>query len=393
MIRQFVIFLIFLTFLEPGIGQTVLTGTVTDSETGQPLSGANISAGKRFGTVTGKDGIYSLTFSRGGIFRISVSYLGYETVTEEIEVTENSQIRKDFFLHPASILTQEVIIIGRNRELAEKLPARVEVLETERIESLPAQSADALLETVPGVNVNSTLGIFSSKTTVTLRGLSGNDQSRTLILIDGVPVNKADGGTVNWNMINKNNIERIVVVKGPASALYGSNAMGGAVNFITKRPETPFSGVIRAGYGTYNTLYSGMDIAGKYLKADTEKGFFWSLNSRYRKSDGYISELEEFITDEDSILTKTYFSEINVSAKAGYEFDRDNVIEVVASCFDDIRGSGIQVFEDMGANQEHDTWLFRGRYFGKKDKTNWQSNIYYTNENYRRMYEYYSEGE
>jgi iron complex outermembrane receptor protein len=58
-----------------------------------------------------------------------------------------------------------------------------------------------------------------------MRGLSGNEQARVLVMIDGVPVNKSDGGSVNWNLLDPAMVERIEVVKGPASSMYGSNAM------------------------------------------------------------------------------------------------------------------------------------------------------------------------
>ena len=95
-----------------------------------------------------------------------------------------------------------------------------------------------------------------------MRGLPANDQSRTLVMLDGVPLNKSDEGSVNWNMINKNNIEQINIIKGPGSAKHGSGAMGGVIELISKKPTKKLEGNVLVDYGTYNTLSSNIDLAG-----------------------------------------------------------------------------------------------------------------------------------
>ncbi|MGD9755752.1 MAG: TonB-dependent receptor, partial [Acidimicrobiia bacterium] len=84
-----------------------------------------------------------------------------------------------------------------------------------------------------------------------------------MVMIDGVPVNKSDGGSVNWNLMDPAMVERIEVVKGPASSMYGSNAMGGAINVITRRPGGALSGKVTAGYGTYNTFMGRISLGQK----------------------------------------------------------------------------------------------------------------------------------
>ena len=114
---------------------------------------------------------------------------------------------------------------------------------------LPAETVDQALSYLPGVHVERPYGMTSQSSTVSLRGM-GNQQGRTLVLVDGVPQNTSDTGSVTWNRLNLEDVERIEVLKGPAAAIYGDNAMGGIINIITVKPTKYFQGSTSASYGT-----------------------------------------------------------------------------------------------------------------------------------------------
>jgi iron complex outermembrane receptor protein len=189
------------------------------------------------------------------------------------------------------MLNEVVISATKTQNFARDIPTRVNVLSLYKIKSLPVQFTDEYLQYLPSVNVSRPFGIFSSKSTVTMRGLDGKEQGRVLVLLDGVPVNKADGGSVNWNLINTGDIARIEVVKGPGSSIYGGNAMGGAVNIITRKPQKKISGMVGLQYGTYNTMGARLALSGR-LNDSISKGFYWGLSGRYLQSDGYITQSE-----------------------------------------------------------------------------------------------------
>jgi len=151
-------------------------------------------------------------------------------------------------------LKEVVVTATRTEKPMEDVPGRVEVLTSEDVQNfaISGMKVDEVLNLLSGINVIRPQGVMTLVPTTTLRGLS-NEQARTLVLLDGVPINKADTGNVNFNRINLHEIERIEIFKGPASSLYGNNAMGGVINIITKRPEKKFEGKILASYGTYNT--------------------------------------------------------------------------------------------------------------------------------------------
>lgn len=178
-------------------------------------------------------------------------------------------------------LDEVVVTATRTERSLETLPESVSVVTREEIEKSAAFRADDLLREMPGVYVRSYQGILSSSTTndIGIRGLTGED--RVLVLKDGIPINDPYGGAVEWNEAGIEDIERIEVVRGPGSALYGSNAMGGVVNIVTRKPGGDFSASAKAGYGGMNTrLASARSSAGVGR-------FGYYVSGSYLESDGY----------------------------------------------------------------------------------------------------------
>lgn len=377
-----------------GSAKGSISGKVRDAGTNNPLPDAHIILkNSGLGTTSGIDGLFIIRNIPDGSYTLEVSYIGYENFRKKLSIRKGAEIQQDIVLMPAAVMEQEVTITATTEEHPTSKPVRINVIPVKKIETAPVESVPALLDYVSGVNLENTFGIFSSKAIVSMRGLPANDQSRTLILLDGIPVNKTDEGSVNWNMINKNDIEKIRVIKGPGPAMYGSGAMGGVIEIISKKPIEKLSGDVSAEYGTYNTLSLNMNASGILSDSSKKNRFYWNLNVFGRQSDGYITEMEEFYEEEDSILVPTFLKEINTSAKGGYRFGKNQNIELKLSYFDDKRGNGIEVFEEYGAFSEHDTWYGIGKYSGTHEKLNWNLDFFLIHENYQRMYEYLKEGE
>ena len=117
--------------------------------------------------------------------------------------------------------------------------ADVSVVTREQIEKMPANNVLDVMRTMPGVTVDSARSFYGTSTQnkVIIRGMGGDDvNGRVLVLMDGLPVMTAGNNIFNWDTISLDTVERIEVVRGPASALYGSSAMGGVINIITRKP-------------------------------------------------------------------------------------------------------------------------------------------------------------
>ncbi|GAB1374018.1 hypothetical protein MASR1M46_08990 [Bacteroidales bacterium] len=113
-----------------------------------------------------------------------------------------------------------------------KTPVRISNIPVQSIKSAPVLNADDILKGVSGLIVTRNMGIFDKHSSVSARGV-GKEQARTLILIDGVPINKLSTGSANFGMINQALLQSVEVVKGPNSNIFGGNAMGGSVNYIS----------------------------------------------------------------------------------------------------------------------------------------------------------------
>ena len=166
---------------------------------------------------------------------------------EASEKSSEKAVKKD------ARLTEIVVTATRSEKSISESPAAVSVIKREDLDSRNIQTVDSALNMVEGVFDKRAKGLDTTSR-VTLRGMP--EQKRTLILLDGQPLNDGYTGIVNWNAILPDNVERIEVARGPFSSLYGGNAMGGVVNLMTRMPEKREI-VLKSGYGSddYWTTY------------------------------------------------------------------------------------------------------------------------------------------
>lgn len=176
-----------------------------------------------------------------------------------------------------------VVTATRTERRLQDVPASVTVISAGDIEKSVAQSADELLQDLAGIDVKHSMGALSIGTSnqVTMRGMGGLSEARTLLLIDGVAANEIYNGAVEWNQIPVEDIQRIEVVRGATSALYGSNAMGGVINIITKRPTEAMTTTVKVGYGDLGTKSAGASLSG----SSGRLGYY--LSGHLQESDGY----------------------------------------------------------------------------------------------------------
>ncbi|NOY84144.1 MAG: TonB-dependent receptor [Nitrospirae bacterium] len=131
----------------------------------------------------------------------------------------------------------EMVITGtRTEKKLLETPVRTEVVTREEIEQSHARDLKEALEDVPGLILRRTHGKQGESV-----GMQGFDADRILILLNGERLSATAGSTVDLTQIGTADIERIEIVKGATSALYGSEAMGGVINVITRKPKKPFS--------------------------------------------------------------------------------------------------------------------------------------------------------
>lgn len=277
-------------------------------------------------------------------------------------LVDSSLFSQLMFMPDTLDIPQVVVTANRNSRNLEDIPGRVTIIDSKTISEMPVQNVDGLLRSVANIYVNRSWGIFSQNSSVTMRGLDAS--SRVLVLVDGVPLNKSAGGSVNWHLIPKDDIERIEIIKGPASAIYGNNAMGGVINIITKKADSKIQGQGSLQVGTYNTFGAYVNASGTSVQDD--KGFYWGVSSFYRQGDGYYLNPEEI---RDSTDAKAFLTELNASGNVGYAFNSNQKVELSARYYNDLRGQGRQVYEDYGDYVALSTTFLRANYQGVFNKT------------------------
>jgi outer membrane receptor protein involved in Fe transport len=370
-------------------------GKITGGSGNSSLVGAHVMVEQQNKiTFTDKNGTYQFTGMTPGKITIRASFIGYKPGIKTITVREGHQLRVDFNLEVNVLDAPEIEIREKKPERASQdEPVRMDIIPAQTISNNPGQSIASVLDFISGVNMSSTMGIFANNTVVTLRGLSGNDQARTLVLLDDIPLNKADAGSVNWNLINRDNVERIEISKGPGSAKYGSSAMGGVINIQTKRPNKIISGAATLDYGTFNTAGFRYQMAGMLKPEVQGKGFTYGLNGFYRRSDGYNPEIPQYLEKTDTFYVNNFLREASIGARVGYQINSMNRVEAGTNFFNDKRGRGVEIYEVDGAYERHNTWQANIRYYGGKGSIRWTILAYNQDEHFERLNEYMKEAE
>ncbi len=163
-------------------------------------------------------------------------------------------------LVPAQTVVQEPIVVTATRtaRTADETLASVTVITREDIERTQAKSVAELLTGETGLDA-AVNGGYGKTTSLYLRGTNSD---HTLVLIDGVKINSATNGIASWQYLPVEQIERIEIVRGPRSSLYGADAIGGVVQIFTHAPTERFRAGAEAGYGTYGTGRVGADVSG-----------------------------------------------------------------------------------------------------------------------------------
>ncbi|MEI6409474.1 MAG: TonB-dependent receptor [Bacteroidota bacterium] len=213
-----------------------ISGTITDASTKETLPGVTVRAGNT-GAATDVNGVYSISLPAGN-YQLETSITGYESITQSIRLAAGQTIQLDLKLNNADNLLQQVTVTsGKFEKPLGQVTVSLEVLKPKLIDNTNSTSVDEVLTKVPGV------AILDGQASIRGgAGFSYGAGTRVLILQDDIPALQVDAGFPNWSDFPVENIAQIEVLKGAASALYGSSAMNGIINIRTgyakDKPET-----------------------------------------------------------------------------------------------------------------------------------------------------------
>lgn len=231
-----------------------LSGTVTDKADGKPIYGAAVSIPDlKTGTSTDAKGQYILNRIPKGIYVVQISYLGYATVTQRVDFSKTSVL--NIQLQVSAIESGEVVVTGVSRATEiKRSPIPLVAVGKEYLDRRAA-SGNIIdqIANLPGINAVTT-GPNVSKPFI--HGLGYN---RVVTLEDGIRQEGQQWGDEHGIEVDQNSIDRVEIIKGPASLSYGSDAIGGVVNLITPAPvaEGKILGSVQGLYGTNQSLLNG----------------------------------------------------------------------------------------------------------------------------------------
>lgn len=214
-----------------------IRGRVVDARTGLPLPGSNVTiVGTQLGAAAGEDGRFSIPRVPEGIYELRVSRIGYRArLVRGVRVSTGGEpVTLDLRLQPSAIEVDPIVVSASKREqLVQESPVSVSVVTGEEIRRRSPLDLAQAIEMAPGVHfVGNQVNVRGST------GFNLGAGNKVLLLLDGVPVYASDTGEFNWDLIPPDEVERVEILKGAGSALWGAAALGGVVNILTRPPSS-----------------------------------------------------------------------------------------------------------------------------------------------------------
>lgn len=228
-----------------------ISGVIKDAKTGQRLQGANVMVlNTVVGVSSSSDGSYVLPKLPAGTWTLRVNYIGYAPKDVEITIEASRDYTQDFSLDPSAVLFDQIVVTGSRQaeNLSQAANSLNSIAQTDILERGHHLLTGALQE-VPSVDL---IG-----DNISIRGGSGYSflsvgGSRVLMLIDDVPMLTSDFARANWDFLPVTELERVEILKGGGSVLYGSGGVSGVINLISRQPSKKPRISFRTTYGSYD---------------------------------------------------------------------------------------------------------------------------------------------
>ena len=301
-LHSYICIILFLSISSVAASQNMVSGRITDNTGHAPLHGASVYIPDlKLGAATDLDGKYTITNVPHGTYLLVASMLGYASQTKEITATNKTAVA-DFVLEQSAVELTGVIITGvstATEQQSNPIPVNV-VTNNEMLQNSATNIIDAIAHS-PGVS-QMTLGPNISKPFI--RGLGYN---RVVTVNDGIRQEGQQWFDEFGEEIDEYSVNRVEILKGPASLSYGSDAMAGVINMLAAPPlpEGQVKGNILANYQTNNGLW-----AASFNLAGNNKGFIWDLRYSNKMAHCYKNKFDGYVANSG-------YSESNVKAMLG----------------------------------------------------------------------------
>ena len=320
--RRFAIILALMAFFTTlNAAPVTVIGTVKDSK-GEPLAGVEITVKdyRTMYTATDDNGVFSLEVPGTEGTVLEFYMMGF--VSKSVDLTGHKADTLEVVMEEDYMNLETVVVTGTRtpRQLKDS-PILTRVITNLDIQRVDALNIGDLLETeLPGIEFSYAM---DQQVTLNMQGFGGNS---VLFLVDGERIAGETLDNIDYNRLNLDNIQRVEIIKGAASSLYGSNAVGGVVNLISAGATEPWSVNVNARYGAHNEQRYGGSvgfIAGKFNSLTNAQ--YTSIDSYQMRNEGdYNTYYGGYNWSLKERLQYEPFHGLKFTARAGYFFrERD----------------------------------------------------------------------
>ncbi len=275
-----IVLLVIAVFSTIQLFSQAITGKIFDRENNKPIAKANVLLkNTTLGTITNNEGFFLINSQKKGNHVLQISHVGFET-REIVVHTANIQ-ELSIQLQPVSIQLHKSIVVTASRTelLSFQTPDAIAVLTRQELKNNAPRSMAEALTGVTGVWMQKTNHGGGSPF---VRGLTGN---QTLLLMDGIRLNNATfryGPNQYFNTIDVFSVDRVEVIRGKGSVLYGSDALGGVINVLTRTPRFTSGNPHLGGRGMVKYMSKGMEKSGLSELTYAAKNFAFSGSINYK---------------------------------------------------------------------------------------------------------------
>ena len=272
--------ILFGLLVQLGIAQTAsITGKISDEKT--PLQGVTVAIPNlNSGTTTDEEGNYTLKNLKQGTYTLEISFVGLKTIEQTIELKEGTTLLRNFTMQEDFLNLGEIVLTGtRNQIKRYNSPVIINTISNRTFEATQSLAISEGLNFSPGLRVENNCQNCGF-TQLRMNGLEG---AYSQILINSRPVFSALAGVYGLEMLPATMVDRIEVVRGGGSVLYGGNAIAGTVNIITKDPvQNSFEAAINQSFTNFETPDRTISFNGALLGNDFDKGITFFGYNRVR---------------------------------------------------------------------------------------------------------------
>lgn len=307
-------------FISEAVAQNTLSGTIINQKNQEPLVATIYFPQLEKGTISNVDGNYSITNVPQGTYKIIYSLLGHSTISKKVTFSENEIIVENIEMSESAVEMEEVIISTPFHKLQSDNVMKVERVSVSDLNATGAVTLSEGITNIAGVNSIST-GVGIGKPVI--RGLSSN---RVLTYTQGVRLENQQFGDEHGLGINEAGVESVEVIKGPASLLYGSDALGGVL-YINPEKFAPANKLHADASSTYfsNTLGSSSNLG---VRASSEKFKFiargaYAVHGDY-KTGGNLRVTNTRFNEKD-FKSGLRYQGTNLKSTLRYNYNRSNI--------------------------------------------------------------------